>query len=89
MPEPLPYSSDKGCPYCGNYDATRVTFTWWGGLLGPKLLHHVKCRRCNKCFNRRTGTSNTTAIVVYIAISGVVFFVVALLLVMSGFISFR
>ena len=34
------------CPKCHCTDAIAVTFTWWGGLVGPKLLSHVKCTPC-------------------------------------------
>src|SRR2546423_12142955 len=28
------------CPACSSPDARKVTFTWWGGLLGPALFNH-------------------------------------------------
>jgi DNA-directed RNA polymerase subunit RPC12/RpoP len=59
-----PYAT---CPHCGSPGgADRVTFTWWGGLLGPALFNHVRCRRCQNCYNGRTGQPNTTAIAVYL-----------------------
>lgn len=60
------------CPKCQNTQATAVTFTWWGGLVGPKLLSHVACTLCGAKYNGKTGRSNTAGIVVY---SVVVFFV--------------
>ena len=53
------------CPSCGNGYATKVSFTWWGGLIGPKLFSHVKCNRCGTAYNGKTGKSNTTNIVIY------------------------
>ncbi len=49
-----------GCPY-----AKRISFTWWGGLLGPRMFNHVKCVRCFSTFNAKTGQSNNTAITIY------------------------
>lgn len=49
-----------GCPY-----ASRISFTWWGGLLGPRMFNHVKCVSCFATFNAKTGQSNTTAITIY------------------------
>src|SRR5688572_1124899 len=35
--------SVAACPKCGSTSAKAVTYAWWGGLLGPKLLSHVEC----------------------------------------------
>ena len=53
------------CPFCNASNAEKVKFTWWGGLLGPKLLKHVKCLGCGKGYNGKTGKDNTTNIVIY------------------------
>jgi transposase-like protein len=53
------------CPGCKESDAEAVSKTWWGGILGPKMLKHVKCRQCGTTFNGETGNSNTVAIVIY------------------------
>lgn len=53
------------CPRCGASEARRITFTWWGGLLGPRMLAHVRCHACGAKFNGRSGRSNTKAIVLY------------------------
>ena len=31
------------CPHCQATQPEAVKFTWWGGLLGPRLFHHVRC----------------------------------------------
>ena len=64
---------DTGCPKCGSLFTSPVKFTWWGGVLGPKLFHHTKCNECKYVFNSKTRKSNTTAIVIY----SVVLFAVA------------
>jgi hypothetical protein len=57
------------CPSCGNGYATPVGFTWWGGILGPKLFSHVSCLRCKTAYNGKTGKSNNTAITIYVVVS--------------------
>jgi transposase-like protein len=58
------------CPQCHNTTAQRLNFTWWGGVLGPKLLSHVKCQSCGKTYNGKTGKDNTTNIIIYSVIVG-------------------
>jgi phage FluMu protein Com len=53
------------CPECGSSGAKRVHYTWWGGVLGPRLLCHVKCRDCGTAYNGRTGNYNTVGIIIY------------------------
>lgn len=64
------------CPKCARPDPEQVKFTWWGGLLGPKLLKHVKCRWCATTYNGKTGQSNNTNIIIYSVVLGVIAFVV-------------
>lgn len=59
------------CPQCGGTNAEKVRFTWWGGVLGPKILKHVKCPGCGKAYNGKTGQDNTTGIVIYSVIVGI------------------
>jgi hypothetical protein len=62
-----PYAS---CPFCHNPGyADKVSFTWWGGLVGPAMFSHVKCRKCRRAYNGKTGKSNDTAIAIYIAVT--------------------
>ena len=53
------------CPSCSSTRSKMVGFTWWGGILGPKLLTHVKCPDCGTAYNGKTGGSNTTGITIY------------------------
>lgn len=65
---PLEYAVPNAgiaCPRCGHFGAKPVSFTWWGGVIGPKMLHHTKCDNCRYKFNAKTGKSNMTAIVIY------------------------
>jgi hypothetical protein len=37
------FSHETTCPKCGSKNVSAVKLTWWGGVLGPKLLYHTKC----------------------------------------------
>lgn len=65
------------CPKCQNTDAQQVSFTWWGGVLGPKLFTHVKCQSCKAKYNGKTGKDNTTNIVIYFAVVAIVVFAIS------------
>ncbi|MDB5305922.1 MAG: hypothetical protein JWO38_124 [Gemmataceae bacterium] len=43
------------CPSCGSRRSTKVSFTWWGGVLGPALFSMVRCDRCRAAYNRKSG----------------------------------
>src|SRR5262249_53879736 len=51
-PEPIP----ARCPKCGQASAEKMTFTWWGGLVGWEM-NMVRCRGCRTYYNGRTGKS--------------------------------
>ena len=44
-------------------------FTFWGGILGPWMLTHVRCNECGTCYNGNTGKSNNAAIAIYLGVS--------------------
>lgn len=71
------------CPKCSSTLAKEVGFTWWGGLLGPKLLTHVKCQHCGTAYNGKTGKSNTRGIVVYSLVACVIAFALGLAALVS------
>lgn len=72
----------RPCPHCGIAKHVKpVAFTWWGGPIGPRILSHVKCRRCGLQFNGRTGQSNTNWIIAYTAVCLTVVFVVGMMLI--------
>jgi hypothetical protein len=68
-PQPLGYQpsymTGVRCPKCGDPRSKPVSFTWWGGVIGPKILSHVKCLSCGSAYNGKTGRYNTTGIVIY------------------------
>jgi hypothetical protein len=59
------------CPKCRTAGAERMKFTWWGGILGPKILNHVKCPSCSYAYNGKSGKDNTTGIIIYSVIVGI------------------
>jgi hypothetical protein len=64
------------CPRCGSDRIAKVSYTWWGGFIGPAMLTHVKCQDCGLAYNGRTGQSNTAGIIIYSVVVGVIAFVV-------------
>ena len=70
------------CPKCGTADPKKVGFTWWGGILGPKILKHVKCTSCGTAYNGKTGKDNSTYIAIYCVVLGL--FVMALVVVVAA-----
>jgi predicted nucleic-acid-binding Zn-ribbon protein len=64
------------CPKCRQSNARQLSFTWWGGAIGPKILTHVKCESCGMKYNGKTGRDNTTGIVIYSLVVGIISFIV-------------
>ncbi len=63
------------CPHCNREAASSpVGFTWWGGFIGAKLIHHVECADCHKRYNGQSGKVNTNAIAIYIAVISLIAF---------------
>ena len=67
---------DDGCPKCHSANVAPVKYTWWGGVLGPRMFHHTKCKDCRYVYNRKTRKSNTTNIVIYTIVLFVIAFAV-------------
>lgn len=61
------------CPQCGARSASKVSFTWWGGALGPKLFSVVKCHQCSTQYNGKTGGKLTRVIIIYQVVAFVAF----------------
>lgn len=57
------------CPNCRQEQASRVGFTWWGGLIGPRILNVVRCLGCGTQYNGKTGGTLTTGIVIYTCVA--------------------
>lgn len=91
-PESNPYSSPESdtrgaepawapCPACRGANAAKVGWTIWGGVLGPRMLNHVRCQNCGTRYNGKTGRYNTTAITVYVVVSILIGAALALILI--------
>lgn len=78
------YEKVKACPNCGQSDANKINFTWWGGALGPRLFNHVKCLNCGSAYNGKTGEYNTTNIIIYSVVLFVIVIAVVFLLQSQG-----
>ncbi len=70
-PMPTPVTVHP-CPSCGGRDAEKVTFSWWGGLLGPRLIKQVRCKRCSNTFRGDSGKPCTGFVVGYLIVTGVI-----------------
>jgi transposase-like protein len=71
MKNPIQYAA---CPNCGQSNAKKVSYTWWGGALGPNMFTHVKCQSCGTQYNGKTGQSNQRNIILYFVGSFVIAF---------------
>jgi hypothetical protein len=63
-----------GCPRCQCPYVKPVSYTWWGGILGPRLFSMVKCQQCKYQFNGKTGLPVTKAIAIYFIVVLVISF---------------
>jgi transposase-like protein len=71
MQNPIQYAA---CPNCGQSNAKKVSYTWWGGAVGPIMFTHVKCQNCGTQYNGKTGKSNQQSIIIYNIVVFVVVF---------------
>ncbi|HDS08925.1 MAG TPA: hypothetical protein ENN73_01745 [Firmicutes bacterium] len=72
---PVSAPGQKVCPKCGSANLEKVTFTWWGGILGPKIYDIHRCRDCRTEMNGKTGqpiAASTIIIYTIIAIAIVI-----------------
>jgi hypothetical protein len=73
---PTPQKDDKWsvndgfapCPKCRHKNAIEVKFTWWGGIIGPKMFNVVKCLECGTQFNGDKGKLLNDVIIIYLII---------------------
>jgi hypothetical protein len=84
-PPPVPASASAfPCPSCGGSENEKVKYTWWGGLLGPKLFSVVRCTNCKASYSGKTGKPCTTAIAIYLIVSLVIGLTIALLIILNS-----
>jgi hypothetical protein len=82
-PYPMSMSPYVACPRCQTPAPQPVKFTWWGGMLGPKMLSHVKCQRCKLAYNGKSGQSNTGGIVIYAVVVNAIFLAIIILIAIA------
>lgn len=68
------------CPRCRMPSPQPVKFTWWGGVIGPKMLSHVKCQQCGLAYNGKSGKSNAMGISIYSFVAALIFVIIFMLL---------
>jgi hypothetical protein len=64
---PLSYASERMCPACGTGKLSQPTFTWWGGLIGHKILGIERCTSCKRWWVKKTGRPGGTRVLIYAA----------------------
>ncbi len=69
------------CPQCQNTQTGTVGFTWWGGVLGPRIFSVVRCLNCGLQYNGKKGTRIGGSIALYY---GIVFGIVILISVIGA-----
>jgi len=55
------------CPACAHQHSTRIRFTPWGGVIGPRLMSLVRCTGCGMHYNGKSGRRVERAIRLYTA----------------------
>jgi hypothetical protein len=71
------------CPYCRAQSANSVGFTWWGGLLGPRIMGIVKCNNCHNQFTKN-GNKAGGAIGIYLGISLAIGLIIGVVIVAAS-----
>ena len=58
----------RTCRGCGGGPLEEPSFTWWGGLVGHKLLGVEQCKRCRKWWVKSTGQPGDVRVNTYIVV---------------------
>jgi len=73
------YYNMKACPRCKSSDVHKVEYSWWGGLIGPGLVHQVRCKKCGLTYDGVTGTNITKRVSAYITVGLIISFIIVTL----------
>ena len=73
------YYDMKACPGCKSSDVHKVEYSWWGGLIGPGLVHQVRCKKCGMTYDGVTGTNITKRVSTFITVVLVIFIIIVIL----------
>jgi transcription elongation factor Elf1 len=61
------------CPQCGSGRNAKISFTMWGGAVGPAVFGLVKCKECGQQYMRKSGKPfEWSHIIAYSAVTGVI-----------------
>lgn len=72
-PRPAPQGfNGLQCPSCQQTAGKPVSYTWWGGVIGPALFSLTKCQACGYQYNRKTGKPTRNAVITYNVVVGVI-----------------
>ena len=58
----------RACPGCGSGPLHEPGFTWWGGLVGHKILGVEQCKSCKRWWVKNTAQPGTTRVTVYVVV---------------------
>jgi hypothetical protein len=78
------YGRIARCPNCRTKgQATKVTWTWWGGFIGPLIINTVRCNRCGTHYNGDSGDYNGGRIAIYVLICMLIPLAIGILRIMA------
>ena len=58
------------CPRCRQVGANIRTWSWWGGLIGPKIMKQATCMFRKQDFNYQTGKPITGQTILLYMLAG-------------------
>jgi len=73
------YYDMKACPRCKSSDVHKVEYSWWGGLIGPGLVHQVRCKKCGLTYDGATGTNITKRVSAFITVGLIISVIIVIL----------
>ncbi len=50
--------NEQGCPNCQSNNIKSINWTWWGGVIFPRMFNHTKCNDCSFLYNGKSRKSN-------------------------------
>ena len=77
-------SPSRPCPGCGGGPIAEPSFTWWGGLIGHKLLNVEQCKSCRKWWVKSTAQPGTTRVTIYMVVGIMLGLAFAAFILFSG-----
>lgn len=61
------------CPQCGSRRSAKISFTMWGGAVGPMVFGLVRCKECGQQYMRKSGKAfEWSHIIAYSAVVSVI-----------------